>query len=636
VKDQGPGYKSKGLSAQYRAIVGHECPAEVLRLPVASDDGDAVRQALLVDGVEDLSGLGDRNYLLEFADGKLAGPVRLTNSLEQPRRYFSGVRPLSRPLPAWPERKAVGVSWLVLEFEGRRRLFFAPESIPPAPEFVDYASPHDVLHELELDGGIGSLRLLRPPGGGDVEDALEPFLRTLSGPEREARHRRIEQLLLSAATESGEVERSEQTLREHPAFRRALALFRKPILPAVPGPVPASAIVAEVERTSPPPPAASVVPPASQAPTSPRRADGPREVDSPAPPQQPLMSSHPRSDDMTVPTLTHSPEGNGSTERRTGAALPSQSVPAPTLPRAAAVEESAADARALGSVADALDLLARNLQAVGLAKLSALSLAREAVAGASLGQPLFFSGSFAVPVAHVVARSLAGRRRLRVSIPVGLLTPVSLPTTRPEDGTTALILEGINRSCLGAYGDELVSLLVDRALGLRDVPPGLLVIGTLLDGPSVLPPTPALVAYGPVLATDYYTWRPLSVPLSIVPGSCNPAAWKSVAAGGELEGLADLLEELSRVPNALWEHNVLAAGRCLLALAGRHGTALSAGETAQDAARASLLFGWVVPFLASQGISLADHADRIRGEFSALRDQRLVRFLKAHHVEAAS
>src|SRR5262249_8993409 len=155
---------------------------------------------------------------------------------------------------------------------------------------------------------------------------------------------------------------------------------------------------------------------------------------------------------------------------------------------------------------------------------------------------------------------------VRISIPIGFVTPLSLPAMRSEDGTTSLILEGMNRSCLSAYGDNLIRLLLERALGLRDNPPNLLVIATLLDGGSVIAPTPDVIAYGPVLATDYYAWRPRSTRPTIVHGFCHPTTWKEEVATKDVEGLQDLMGELSTAPNVLWEQNVSKASHRLLKL----------------------------------------------------------------------
>lgn len=628
LKDQGPTYRAKGLGARYGAVSEHQCPTELIRISVSSKDQSALRELLIDEGVDDVKGLGDREYLLEFADGRLAGPVRLWNSAEKPRKFFCSERTLSRPLGAWPGRSTLAPNLLTLGFAASERVFVATEHFPDPFDYLDYASPQDILHELELGGGTGgSYPMMPSPTLGRLSSVLEPFLHNMTGKEREARERRLEELLERAATSPKNFKESEHVLLEHPAFRQALTAFvarptKDPV--AVAGP-PSLVEENQAEKVPPMPSAASLTDPK---PVQVQESD--REPPALVPVRQAPVHS---TDGAVANSSAVPPDGPGSVPTEGG--LAASRIAGNTLPLPTILEEATPDARPLATVAEALDLLTKNLQAIGLARLSAISLARESVVGASLGQVLFFTGSLAAPVAEIVAATLAGRRRVRISIPVGLVTPLSVPGTRPEDGSTVLILEGMNRSCLSAYGDELKRLLLDRALGLRDIHPNLLVIGTLLDGASVIAPAPEFLAYGPVLATDYYTWRPAGTTPTVVRAFCHPTAWKVEGVASDVEGFQDLLDELSSVPNVLWEHNVSTAGRRLLNVSTRPGTQLNSGETAQDATRASLLFGWVLPFLISQGASLSDYADRIRGEFSSLRDQRLIRFLKAHHVEVS-
>ena len=71
-------------------------------------------------------------------------------------------------------------------------------------------------------------------------------------------------------------------------------------------------------------------------------------------------------------------------------------------------------------------LLEKNLQALGIIRISSRLLAREILAATSLGQFLLFRGSFAGPVAEATAVSLADIKVRIIPVPVGATEPILL------------------------------------------------------------------------------------------------------------------------------------------------------------------------------------------------------------------
>jgi len=134
--------------------------------------------------------------------------------------------------------------------------------------------------------------------------------------------------------------------------------------------------------------------------------------------------------------------------------------------------------------------LEKNLTSLGLLNVSARPLAREVLVAAPLGQLLLFCGSLAEAIAEACAVSLTGDEPKRVSVTIGSTGPLAWPDEFVH-GTGAVLIHGVNRSCLSSYGDPLRKLLTDRVLG-RPVGQLPLLLGTLLDGPSTLPLGPVM------------------------------------------------------------------------------------------------------------------------------------------------
>ena len=222
-------------------------------------------------------------------------------------------------------------------------------------------------------------------------------------------------------------------------------------------------------------------------------------------------------------------------------------------------------------------------------------------------------------MAEIIAVSFAGGRWGRMAVPAGLAVPVSLP---PADGppALALVLDGVNRSCFDAYGGPLGRLFQERALGLRGrKPPVPLLLGTFLEGPSCLPPAPAVLALGPVFHTDYLSWRASLTAATPQPGECALTAWEATPVPVQI---SDLLNEVSNIPNIHWERGLASAGAVL------------AGLPDGAPVGPALLFAWIVPFLLGNGVVLADVPEAVRDHWREhARDSRLGPFLRAHGME---
>jgi hypothetical protein len=272
----------------------------------------------------------------------------------------------------------------------------------------------------------------------------------------------------------------------------------------------------------------------------------------------------------------------------------------------------------------ALALLEKNLQALGIIRVSSRLLAREVLVAASLGNLLLFRGSLAQPLAGAVAVSLVGTEVRVVPVPLGAGEP--LPLFFGDEPARALVLDGINRSCLDAFGMGIQEQVRARILGLTKVRFPLL-LGTIGEGPSCVPPGPHLLAFGPVFDTDVLSWDTQKDAKTVTPGRCEAAAWELAETNKGEDDWDELLDELFPAPCLLWERSVRAAFRRLAALA---------ENDRPNQPKWSLLFGWILPrLLVSEGdrAALAKHLSEGFLHGATSEDQRVRRLLRAQGVE---
>ena len=199
-------------------------------------------------------------------------------------------------------------------------------------------------------------------------------------------------------------------------------------------------------------------------------------------------------------------------------------------------------------------------------------------------------------IAEACAVSLTGDEPKRVSVSIGSTGPLVWPDEF-VDGTGAVLIHGVNRSCLSSYGDSLRKLLTDRVLG-RPVGQLPLLLGTLLDGPSTLPLGPVMTEYGPVFDTDCLGWDFRKGAADIEPGRCEATAWE-LKESPECEAeWKKAIDKTFAKPCVVWERIALAALKRLTPL-------FAPGNAAQP--HASFAFAWLVPRYLAFGM---DHPER--------------------------
>ena len=163
------------------------------------------------------------------------------------------------------------------------------------------------------------------------------------------------------------------------------------------------------------------------------------------------------------------------------------SAVAPSVPtaQALAVETHRQEAAPLATSDAAYSHLKSQLENVGLQPRSASAVGREVLTALSLGQAVFLQGSMAPVLARTVASSLSGARWAELDVPAdlkdGALVKPVVETAAANEGTAMLVLNGANRSCIDAYGSDLIRLLAERSAGMPAAP-GLMLVGVLSEG----------------------------------------------------------------------------------------------------------------------------------------------------------
>ena len=303
-------------------------------------------------------------------------------------------------------------------------------------------------------------------------------------------------------------------------------------------------------------------------------------------------------------------------------------APAAPAERRAAFETHRDQALTLAEPDAAYAHLKSQLENVGLQPRSASASAREVLTALSLGQAVFFQGSLAPVVARAAAVALSGARWAELDVPADMKDNAALKPvveSAAAEGPAVLLLNGANRSCIDAYGSDLVRILAERAAGI-DSTPGLMVLGVLSEGFSAAPPDPVLTALGPILHTDYLAWKHGWKARPVRPGQVAAAPWPH-PDGPDESALAYLLDELQPTPNELWRRNVLAADRRLAGWP---------AEAGAPEALDSVLFAWVLPRCTAAGVDLSEHVDAFRQLFPEPDDMdpRLQLLLRTHGAEA--
>lgn len=596
--EEDPGFGERNRGAKYRAFrVRSDVPAELVRVDCPSHRADEVRHLLLERGLESFYRLDGRDLILEFADGVTAGPLRV----EPPAadgRYRCDPERLGQPVGAWPNRSALQP---VLVAMGQTiRWFVWP---PPRPDiFLDLASTRQVLEGLQRLGISQELHddLTSRLGSVDTAIRIPPL------------HRKRLQTLLDEALQTGtQLEACVPLLRADPKVQEALEQYKHQV---------GEDYRKELERRK----------EEMNGDLEALRAKK-REVEAEIEAARKRLAEEEARKEQTAEATAEVVVARARrAQQEVNALLAEVAVLRPFLAdgasaRGPAAETHRREAVPLAGPEAAYAHLKSQLENVGLQPRSAAAAAREVLTGLSLGQAVFFQGSMAPVLARAAAAALSGARWTEADVPADLkdnaaFRPV-VEAAAAGGAPAALLLHGANRSCIDAYGADLVRLLAERAAG-ADAAPGLMVLGALTEGLSAAPPDPVLTALGPILHTDYLAWKRGWKARPPRPGQLNALTW-SHPDGADEEALGFLLGELQPAPNELWRRNVLAADRRLAGWPGEPG--------APDALD-SVVFAWVLPRCLAAGVDLTEHADGFRQLFPEPDevDPRLQQLLRSH------
>lgn len=251
------------------------------------------------------------------------------------------------------------------------------------------------------------------------------------------------------------------------------------------------------------------------------------------------------------------------------------------------------------SVEDACNLVASNLQSVGVMKGPAIATARQIVAALAAGQIVQFSGSLADFVAGAVAAAVGGPTYHEWRVPVGLISNEAafdcIETATESSG--CLLLKGANLSAFEVYGAAVRDVVVRRQFAASDYG-RLALLASWAQGAAVFPDGGTLAELGPVFDTDTLQIRGMSSKLPQLKfGRLAKDSWiqiegldakDSTPAAGEL---GELLKEAGFEGVGLWKRVINHVYKILRAMP---------GGTPEDDLN-SLLLLWAIPWAKATG-----------------------------------
>jgi hypothetical protein len=535
----------------YRAIRLLVLPPEIIALGVPSRAIDEIRNVLFERGIESTSALVNRQLFLEFTDGRIAGPVFVSSADGDvgQRRYILRSR---RPLPLWhsvDDLHPVNV---------RHRRFCLDPGTKPA-DLLDLATTQEVLAELFAIGakhGPGSFVL-----SDEQRDLLIQRLSAIRDEQLPLLHRqRAERLFQETVAAGKHLDVWWNSLIALPGIHDRLLAWKK----------------AAVDRDR---PTWETEFESLQRNLLQLRKEKKTLEDGIGG----LRKRAEQSRDEILSVLTH---------------LRDQ-LPVQQPPDAFEVKTDASEPRSINALADAETHLELNIEGLGLAKPAARDVSREVLSALAVGQPVFFSGSLAGPLARRCVGALSAARWIALEVSVGMVEPIwlkrAMEAAVAAGGLTrvGLLLSGVNRSDLDAYGTPLLNVVRERCLGTPSADWRLMVFGTVVGGPSALPPVPALTTLGPVIHADGLAWSGGAPRHDIRPAQLTA----QVAPASPSCDTEDLKKWLDRLPGPrieLWRRNVLAAFRQLCSWSGE-GHAIS-----------SLVASWIIPHCLASGTDWGD------------------------------
>lgn len=272
--------------------------------------------------------------------------------------------------------------------------------------------------------------------------------------------------------------------------------------------------------------------------------------------------------------------------------------------------------RSLASPTDAANILAANLETVGLKKSASQTLAEEICAAALAGQVVFLKGALATEAARLSARTLGARNSLRVSMPIGLndgealRAAVTREIASPSESLGTIAVEGVNRSAIDVFADVLSDLAAgDAGLSGSGRDP-MLVFASVTQGAASLAIEPRYLELGPIFDLDHLDWRlRRATKIGLAAGSMPVPAFRSIQANLDAKSADSdepmrLLRKFSPRKNPRIESVVVAAHTSL---------AFMARSQKVPSPLQSIAFGWLVPFWAALGLTKEEADSELDG-----------------------
>ncbi|WP_438431407.1 hypothetical protein [Gorillibacterium sp. sgz500922] len=165
----------------------------------------------------------------------------------------------------------------------------------------------------------------------------------------------------------------------------------------------------------------------------------------------------------------------------------------------------------LSGVEEALSHLEENLKRTGIILAHARKLSLELISALISGQMVSFSGSLAVTVAEVVAKTLVGDSIYKIKIPLGIMSPIPFELAferlifEKMIGPKVILIEGINRSTFEVYGGTLHKFISERVLRIN-TNIQIIILATITEGLGALPLSKGVIEMGPIYNTEALGW----------------------------------------------------------------------------------------------------------------------------------
>lgn len=273
------------------------------------------------------------------------------------------------------------------------------------------------------------------------------------------------------------------------------------------------------------------------------------------------------------------------------------------------------------SVEDACNLIASNLQAVGIMKGDGISKARQIVSALIAGQMVQFSGSLANFIADAVVAAVGGPSYHEWKVPVGLVSDeVALECIKSVNQSSGcLVLRGANLSAFEVYGSAIRDIVVRRQFGGTDCGSCALV-ASWAQGAAVFPGGGMLAELGPVFDTDTLSMRGSSAkrpPLQF--GRLAKGSWMELdnfnvdSSARITSDFSDILNEI-KIESGLWKRM---ANRIYMIL-----SAMPDSSPQRDIH--SLLVFWAIPYAKATGGPVEEIIKIAERELAELRTEAIV------------